>query len=526
MTFLLNPYMGGGGPPSFVCPTILSLPAVSAAHVLVRDITHGCVLYEKDADTVSRIASVSKLGTALLLMQWKGGSLSDTATITSGDLSDAGSVAGLMADDVLTYDSLLKCLLIASGGDAANCIARTLGGDGAGTGGWAGFVSALNGLAATLGMADTTFINPHGGAAAQDNTATARDVVRLATAAFADATILAVAGTATDSVSVAGPNARTLGLTHTAAPIEHGDAGYLAAKTGIRMVSGQVGYHLASLYQAPDGSRIITVNLQSDSDGQRTRDHRRLVGHAPLDYPYLDPLATLDVADPNWGSVVLLVGADDGTIVDESAAARTLTNEGATIVDGAARLVGARSMAFDGTDDRVEMADHADLSFGSGDFVVECFFSAPSTPGAAAILLSHNDSTGNQREWNIYYELVSDQHRLVCAVSYNGSTFSTAHAVINPILVFNGNAHHLAVVRNGASLTVYVNGEAGADVLNVGANTLHNSTAKGMIGARQNGAGFTAPWPGRIDEVRITKGVARYTGNFISPRRPFPRHGP
>ena len=84
--------------------------------------------------------------------------------------------------------------------------------------------------------------------------------------------------------------------------------------------------------------------------------------------------------------------------------------------------------------------------------------------------------------------------------------------------------HHVAVVRDGNTFRVFLDGveTATADATGV---TIHNSTTALAIGALSNTGGApmgegSAAW---IDELRITQGVARYTGNFTPPTAAFPR---
>jgi hypothetical protein len=78
--------------------------------------------------------------------------------------------------------------------------------------------------------------------------------------------------------------------------------------------------------------------------------------------------------------------------------------------------------------------------------------------------------------------------------------------------------HHLAVVRSGSTFTAYVDGVSlGTGTSSAQWNYSTNGTFVGRFG------GVTAyEWPGYIDDLRITKGVARYTANFTAPTKAFP----
>jgi len=83
-----------------------------------------------------------------------------------------------------------------------------------------------------------------------------------------------------------------------------------------------------------------------------------------------------------------------------------------------------------------------------------------------------------------------------------------------------GTWHHVAVVRDGTSMVLYVNGT------NVGSATISSSRSLnlglgGAVWVGNNGSSSTA-YKGYIDDLRITKGVARYTANFTPPEAKLP----
>jgi len=79
-----------------------------------------------------------------------------------------------------------------------------------------------------------------------------------------------------------------------------------------------------------------------------------------------------------------------------------------------------------------------------------------------------------------------------------------------------GQWNHIAVVRNGSSFNVYVNGAAGTAVTFAG--TIQSSTSSLISGVYASTLGSVN---GYIDELRVTKGIARYTANFTPPTAPF-----
>jgi hypothetical protein len=87
-----------------------------------------------------------------------------------------------------------------------------------------------------------------------------------------------------------------------------------------------------------------------------------------------------------------------------------------------------------------------------------------------------------------------------------------------PALAIN-TWYHVALVRNGSSFQIFQNGVAGTASTFAG-NILHN-TAPTYIGKSDGSAGNQF-FNGYIDDLRITKGLARYTASFTPPARQHP----
>ena len=101
-------------------------------------------------------ASITKVMTAILVLEW--GELGAEVTMEEQDfaLETAAQKTGLKAGDTLTVEQLLHCLLVYSGNDAAMALARTVSGT------VERFVEQMNTKAHALGMTGTHFVNPHG----------------------------------------------------------------------------------------------------------------------------------------------------------------------------------------------------------------------------------------------------------------------------------------------------------------------------------------------------------------------------
>ena len=137
-------------------------PDVYCTNALLLDVTHDTVLYEKDGYERAYPASLTKVLTALLVMEAiEGGQLSPSTPVTAGETAyqgwmDGATTANIKTGEVLTVEELLYCLLLPSANEAANILAVAVDGT------IEDFVAHMNRRAAELGCQGTHFTNPNG----------------------------------------------------------------------------------------------------------------------------------------------------------------------------------------------------------------------------------------------------------------------------------------------------------------------------------------------------------------------------
>ena len=147
----------------------ISMPAVSAKSALVYDTSSSRFLYNKNTDIKLPIASLTKIMTAVVVLENL--SLDDIVTITEDSMRVDGKKQDLYLGEKMSIRNLLKLLLIESSNDAAYALAghaKKLGID---------FIGAMNTKAGALGMTDTIFNDPAG---LNDNAhSTVKDLAKL-----------------------------------------------------------------------------------------------------------------------------------------------------------------------------------------------------------------------------------------------------------------------------------------------------------------------------------------------------------
>lgn len=131
-----------------------SRPEVSAQAAILMDAKTGRVLYAKQANKSMKIASLTKIMTAIIAIEQ--GNLKKPVTVKRSAVGIEGSSIYLKEGEKVPLETLLYGLMLRSGNDAAIAIAEHIGGS------VEGFVYLMNEKATHLGLAHTNFMNPHG----------------------------------------------------------------------------------------------------------------------------------------------------------------------------------------------------------------------------------------------------------------------------------------------------------------------------------------------------------------------------
>jgi hypothetical protein len=174
---------------------------------------------------------------------------------------------------------------------------------------------------------------------------------------------------------------------------------------------------------------------------------------------------------------------------------------------------GGASIAFDGTGDLLTVPDNNGFSMGNGNFTIEFWMYPLSSSRQSILWQGDNAGTNSSASFSMGITATS---KIV------GSVFSggTAYDATSAASVTTNAWTHVALVRNGNTNTLYLNGTADGTA-NVTGVVVDNSAQPVKIGDYTTGGGGL-PFNGYIDDFRITKGVARYTANFTAPTAAFP----
>lgn len=305
-------------------------PTISAQGAALYDVTHNVFLYEKNGDTRYYPASITKILTALLVLE--NCNLTDTVTFSKTAVTNLESGAvnlGLQEGDRVSVKDCLYGLLLKSANEVANGLAEHVGGS------ISGFAEMMNAKAKALGCTDSNFVNPNGLNNSNHYT-TAHDMALIAKAAFANEKLCEIASTTSYKFpATKGSPERTITMGHRM--LYSNDyryyKGIVGGKTGYTSLAGNT---LVTCVEK-DGVRMVAVILKSQ--GTHYTDTKAL-----LDYGYaLNSAGAIQYASGTTDSVDTSAGPDA-----VSASTTTVTTYHKWIADG--------------SDWRFELADGTRLS--------------------------------------------------------------------------------------------------------------------------------------------------------------------
>jgi serine-type D-Ala-D-Ala endopeptidase (penicillin-binding protein 7) len=261
MVALLSLGLGANAAETKVTTRSITGPEVRSAAALVVDATNGDVIFERDAGLVTPMASITKLMTALVVLDGQQ-PLDEVIEITADDCwKGKGAFSRLAVGTKLTRDDLLRLALMASENRAARILGRNY------PGGMSAFVKTMNVKAKELGMTQTRFDDPSG--LSSLNVSSARDLSKLVIAASRDPMIREFSTLPSHEVRV-GRNAFVYRNTNLL--IGKPDWEILVQKTGYTNDAGQCLVMEAMIGERP----VVLVLLNSFGSLTRTADARRI----------------------------------------------------------------------------------------------------------------------------------------------------------------------------------------------------------------------------------------------------------
>lgn len=194
------------------------------------------------------------------------------------------------------------------------------------------------------------------------------------------------------------------------------------------------------------------------------------------------------------------------TITDSSLTPKAVTAVGNAQISTAQSKFGGASIYLDGAGDAANVASDIAFAFGANDFTIELWVYPVSVSGNPNLFDTR--PSGNGAWPAIYFDGGRLRYFLNTADRISGST----------VLATNTTWYHIALCRAGSNTKLFLNGIQEGSTYSDSTSLLQGPFALGIDSRNLASNPFNA----YFDDVRVTKGIARYTANFTPPTAPFP----
>jgi hypothetical protein len=237
-------------------------------------------------------------------------------------------------------------------------------------------------------------------------------------------------------------------------------------------------------------------------------DVRVVNGAALYSTNFTPPTAPL--TSPTATPANLLLNFTNGAMVDAHGT-NVLESLSATQLSTSIKKYGSASMSFSGSGTGLKVAENPNINLGTSDFTIEFWVYFNATNAEMCVINKGWQSSSAYASYLIYMTSSGSLH-------FNASTNGSSWDIANEVIIGNMTATtwtHIAVTRSGTTYRAFINGTivSGFTFTNSGSHA--NLSAQALyIGGRTDG---NSVLNGYLDDVRITKGYARYTSSFTAP---------
>lgn len=284
---------------------------------------------------------------------------------------------------------------------------------------------------------------------------------------------------------------------------------------------------IESLKFSEDGKTVVVQFLNGDKlEGSTTVVDitlETLMGKCSIPVKHI---AGIDVVQAGGSPAVLLLHCNgpDGsqTFVDSSGANRGVTAAGNAQINAGVKKFGNGAVRFNGSGDYLKAAGCPAFDFGTGDFTIDGWVNPAVAPSIMRLVGGGADSDGANKMWFFGFGNGWGNGFKMNFGYYNGGNNGykyTERYDGSPITVTAGTWNHWALVRSGSHILCFWNGIKNLD-WDMGKDVAINTGPSGLIiGARyhQNGGDAIEYVNGFMDEIRVSKGAAKWKSDFKPP---------
>jgi hypothetical protein len=201
-------------------------------------------------------------------------------------------------------------------------------------------------------------------------------------------------------------------------------------------------------------------------------------------------------------------GADGSTnFVDDSGRNHIVTANGNAQIDTSQSKFGGSSGKFDGNGDYLSIPDSDDCNFGNGNFTIDFWLNFNTVTD---VVIMSQDVNGDKKRavWGV--EITPSNGHFWFVWSSDGVDYHEKYVSLTPV---TDTWYHFAVIRSGTSLYFFINGTQQGDIQEI-TGQIYDGNQSLRIGLWIDDS-FC--FNGNLDEVRISKGIARWTSDFTPP---------
>ena len=258
-------------------------PILNSRIAVVYERKSGNIIYGKQENKRSAMASTTKIMTAIILIE--NCDLEQVVTISAKAAGTGGSRLGLKKGDTIIMKDLLYGLMLKSGNDAAVAIAESVAGS------VEEFANMMNKKAKEIGLSNTHYVTPHGLDNPEHYT-TAYELAKLADYALKNEIFSKVVNTKSYTVTI---NGYPKSISNTNELL-----GFLEGVNGVKTgFTNNAGRCLVTSVNR-NGFEIITVVLQADTKKYRTSDSIKLINYVYENYELLNIKEIVDDKFNKW----------------------------------------------------------------------------------------------------------------------------------------------------------------------------------------------------------------------------------
>ena len=256
-------------------------------------------------------------------------------------------------------------------------------------------------------------------------------------------------------------------------------------------------------------SRLIPFQYSSD------QDYVMEVGDQYIRlYDNSADLLTISQGFDSYTKFLSHFDGDDAStnIIDEIG--HIITSHNTAQLDTAQFKFGTASLLLNGSNDWLSVPASADWNFGTGDFTIDCWIRLHAAPSNTNSSIASQNSGANDYWWFYLHDEGGGNYTLRFFDRNSGVDLTVTSS--SQALSLN-TWYHVAMVRYGTDWRVYLNGTSIGSTTQV--HTCVTSVDVLAIGDFSSGGDYFLN--GWIDELRISKGIARWTANFTAPTTPY-----